>query len=60
VAIPASPLHQKATLGLDLQGGLEGTLQAVPPADRSLTKDDPNRSVDIMGNRVDKLGVSEP
>src|SRR5262249_50491750 len=60
MAIPASPLHQKPTLGLDLQGGLEVTLKAVPPANRSLTKDDLSRSVDIMRNRVDKLGVSEP
>jgi SecD/SecF fusion protein len=60
MAIPASPLHQKATLGLDLQGGLEVTLQAVPPADRELTEEDLNRSVDIMRNRVDKLGVTEP
>ena len=60
MAIPASPLHQKATLGLDLQGGLEVTLKAVPPVDRELTKDDLNRSVDIMRNRVDKLGVTEP
>jgi SecD/SecF fusion protein len=60
LAIPASPIHQKPTLGLDLQGGLEVTLQAVPPANRSLTKDDLDRSVDIMRNRVDKLGVTEP
>jgi SecD/SecF fusion protein len=60
LAIPASPIHQKPTLGLDLQGGLEVTLQAVPPPNRSLTKDDLNRSVDIMRNRVDKLGVTEP
>src|SRR5262245_17310994 len=60
MAIPASPVHQKATLGLDLQGGLEVTLQAVPPPNRSLTKDDLDRSVEIMRNRVDKLGVSEP
>jgi SecD/SecF fusion protein len=60
MAIPASPIHQKATLGLDLQGGLEVTLQAVPPPNRSLTKDDLDRSVDIMRNRVDKLGVTEP
>ena len=60
MAIPASPLHKKPTLGLDLQGGLEVTLQAVPPPNRSLTKDDLSRSVDIMRNRVDKLGVSEP
>ena len=60
IAIPGSPLHQKPTLGLDLQGGLEVTLQAVPPPNRSLTKEDLGRSVDIMRNRVDKLGVTEP
>ena len=60
LAIPASPIHQKPTLGLDLQGGLEVTLQAVPPPNRDLTKEDLERSVDIMRNRVDKLGVTEP
>jgi len=57
---PGSPIRDKATLGLDLQGGLEVTLQAVPPPNRELTKDDLDRSVDIMRNRVDKLGVTEP
>ena len=60
MAAPGSPAHQEPTLGLDLQGGLEVTLQAVPPPDRELTEDDLNRSVDIMRNRVDKLGVTEP
>ena len=60
LAVPASPVHQKPTLGLDLQGGLEVTLQAVPPPNRDLTQEDLDRSVDIMRNRVDKLGVSEP
>jgi SecD/SecF fusion protein len=60
LALPSSPLHQSPTLGLDLQGGLEVTLQAVPPADRDLSDEDLNRSVDIMRNRVDKLGVTEP
>ncbi len=59
-ALPASPLQKKPTLGLDLQGGLEVTLQAVPPPNRDLTKDDLSRSVEIMRNRVDKLGVTEP
>jgi SecD/SecF fusion protein len=59
-AVPGSPLQKEPTLGLDLQGGLEVTLQAVPPPNRKLTKDDLDRSVDIMRNRVDKLGVSEP
>jgi SecD/SecF fusion protein len=60
LAVPGSPLREEPTLGLDLQGGLAVTLQAVPPADRELTEEDLNRSVDIMRNRVDKLGVTEP
>ena len=60
LAVPSSPLHQETTLGLDLQGGLEVTLQAVPPKDRELTKEDLERSVEIMRNRVDRLGVAEP
>ena len=60
MAVPGSPLEQRPTLGLDLQGGLEVTLQAVPPRDRKLTQEDLDRSVSIMRNRVDKLGVAEP
>ncbi len=60
LAIPASPFHRAPTLGLDLQGGLEVTLQAVPPKDRELTKEDLSRSVSIMRDRVDRLGVAEP
>ena len=60
LAIPGSPLHKSPTLGLDLQGGLEVTLQAVPPPNRDLTEEDLDRSVEIMRNRVDKLGVSSP
>ena len=60
MVVPASPLHQKPTLGLDLQGGLEITKQAVPPKGRKLTKEDLTRSVSIMRDRVDRLGVSEP
>ena len=40
MVVPSSPLHQKPTLGLDLQGGLEITKQAVPPKGRRLTKED--------------------
>ncbi len=57
---PSSPFHQTPTLGLDLQGGLEITKQAVPPKGRKLTKEDLDRSVTIMRDRVDRLGVSEP
>ncbi|MSO57657.1 MAG: protein translocase subunit SecD [Thermoleophilia bacterium] len=60
LAVPGSPLERSATLGLDLQGGLEVTLQAVPPRDRELTREDLDRSVEIMRDRVDRLGVAEP
>ncbi|HEY6067516.1 MAG TPA: protein translocase subunit SecD [Gaiellaceae bacterium] len=60
LAIPGSPAHRKATLGLDLQGGLEVVLKAVPPKGHKLTSSDLDRSISIMRNRIDKLGVSEP
>jgi SecD/SecF fusion protein len=60
LGIPGSPVHQKTTLGLDLQGGLEVTLQAVPPKGQKLDSSDLDRSVSIMRSRVDKLGVAEP
>ncbi len=58
--VPGSPIHRNATLGLDLRGGLEVVLKAVPPKGRSLTPADLDRSVSIMRNRIDKLGVTEP
>ena len=58
--MPGSPAHKKTQLGLDLQGGLEVVLQAVPPKDHKITTADLDRSVTIMRNRIDKLGVAEP
>jgi SecD/SecF fusion protein len=55
-----SPVHKKLRQGLDLQGGLEVVLQAQPPRGHTLTPEDMARSVDIMRNRIDRLGVSEP
>ena len=60
LAIPGSPVHKKPTLGLDLQGGLEVVLKANPPKGHKLTSEDLDRSIEIMRNRIDKLGVSEP
>ena len=60
IAIPGSPGYQKPVLGLDLQGGLEVVLQAVPPKGHTLTPADLDRSISIMQNRINKLGVSEP
>ncbi len=60
LAVPGSPISDKPTLGLDLQGGLEVTLQAVPPPNRPLQESDLDRSVEILRDRVDRLGVAEP
>jgi SecD/SecF fusion protein len=60
LAIPGSPVHKKVTLGLDLQGGLEVVLQAKPAKGQKLDASALDRSVSIMRQRVDKLGVSEP
>src|SRR6266516_2586205 len=60
LAIPGSPIHKKVTLGLDLQGGLEVVLKAQPAKGQKLDSAALDRSVSIMRQRVDKLGVSEP
>jgi len=60
IGLPGSPAHKSLHKGLDLQGGLEVVLKAQPPKGHKLTAADLDRSVTIMRNRVDKLGVSEP
>jgi SecD/SecF fusion protein len=60
IAVPGSPAHRSLRKGLDLQGGLEVVLKAVPPKGHQLTSEDMSRSIDIMRNRVDKLGVASP
>ena len=60
LGVPGMPGHRQVTKGLDIQGGLEVVLKAVPPKGHKLTAEDLDRSVSIMRNRVDKLGVSEP
>src|SRR4051794_34824747 len=59
LAVPGSPVYQKPTLGLDLQGGLEVVLRAVPPKGHTLDPEDMNRSISVMQERVNKLGVTE-
>ena len=60
LAIPGSPIQKKPTLGLDLQGGLEVVLEAQPTSSKPLNEAEIASSVDIIRNRIDKLGVSEP
>ncbi|MDQ3677494.1 MAG: protein translocase subunit SecD [Actinomycetota bacterium] len=52
---------QKPTkLGLDLQGGVELVYQAKPRKGTPLTPDALDRVIDVMRERVDRLGVAEP
>ena len=60
LAIPASPLQQKPDARPRPAGRSRGDAAGGSAADRELTEEDLNRSVDIMRNRVDKLGVTEP
>ena len=59
-AAPSSPLYKSPALGLDLKGGLQVVLKAEPDSGAPVTSEDMSRSVDIIRNRVDKLGVAEP
>ncbi|MEX0620832.1 MAG: protein translocase subunit SecD [Solirubrobacterales bacterium] len=53
-------VKKPAELGLDLQGGIELTLQARPtPQLPEVTNEAMDRSVDIIRSGCDKLGVSE-
>jgi SecD/SecF fusion protein len=59
-AVATFGFFREPTLGLDLQGGLEVVLEARPEAGQELTDEDLDRSVEIIRERVDKIGVSEP
>ncbi len=54
------PLTENINLGLDLQGGAEVVLQAVPDEGQEVTSADMNQLVSVLDNRVNELGVSEP
>jgi SecD/SecF fusion protein len=60
LAIPQSPIHKPIKLGLDLQGGVELVLRAVPPKGQEVTPENLDLAVEVIRNRVDALGVSEP
>jgi SecD/SecF fusion protein len=59
--IPGVTKAHKTRLGLDLQGGVQLTYQGLPTAQTpKVTQEALSRAVDIMRQRVDQLGVSEP
>src|SRR3954447_12864097 len=53
-------LSKPTRLGLDLKGDVSLTYQAKPTVQSGVTSDAINRTLDIMRERVDQLGVSEP
>lgn len=53
-------LKDNLNLGLDLQGGAEVVLQAVPEEGQTVSSDDMEALKEIMRKRVDNIGVSEP
>jgi len=60
LGVPGSPLHQKPTLGLDLQGGTEVVLKAIPPKGEQVSSSGMDTARSVMDRRVNKLGVTEP
>ncbi len=60
LAVPGSPGYRAPTLGLDLQGGLEVVLKAVPLRGQTINATQMQTAQNIMTNRVDKLGVTSP
>jgi SecD/SecF fusion protein len=62
VAISGIVIASKPTrLGLDLKGGVELVYQGTPTGQvKEVTGSDIDRSIEIIRQRIDKLGVSEP
>jgi SecD/SecF fusion protein len=60
LAIPQSPLHREIKLGLDLQGGVELVLKAIPPKGEEVTDENMDLAIEVIRNRIDALGVAEP
>ncbi len=61
LAVPGSPAYRSPTLGLDLQGGLEVVLRAVPDSkSQPITAAGMQTAQQVMTNRVNKIGVSSP
>ncbi|MEA2355862.1 MAG: SecD/SecF fusion protein, partial [Solirubrobacteraceae bacterium] len=60
VGIPGITKSKATRLGLDLKGGVELVYQGKPTAQSTVNSDSLTRAIDIIRQRVDQLGVSEP
>ncbi len=54
------PILNNLNLGLDLRGGLHVVLQAQEKEGEQITSDTIQKSIGVLRNRVDNLGVKEP
>jgi SecD/SecF fusion protein len=60
LAVPGSPIHRKPTLGLDLRGGTEVVLKAIPDKGQTVNAAQMQTAQQVMINRVDSIGVASP
>ncbi|HEY2310759.1 MAG TPA: protein translocase subunit SecD [Gaiellaceae bacterium] len=60
LAIPGSPIYQKPVLGLDLQGGVEVVLRAIPEKGQTVNTAQMQTAQSIIENRVNGIGVTSP
>ena len=60
LVLSIKPLMNNTKLGLDLQGGAEVVLQAIPDEGQTITSQDMEQLVSVLDKRVNELGVSEP
>lgn len=55
-----NPIKANIKLGLDLKGGLHVVMEAKEKPGQKITQDTIQKSIGILRNRVDELGVTEP
>jgi SecD/SecF fusion protein len=60
LAVPGSPAYKKPTLGLDLRGGTEVILKAVPERGQTLSATGMQTARNIIESRVNSIGVTSP
>jgi SecD/SecF fusion protein len=60
LAVPGSPVYKKPTLGLDLRGGTEVILRAVPERGEQLSATGMQTARSIIEQRVNSIGVTSP
>jgi SecD/SecF fusion protein len=60
LAVPGSPAYKKPTLGLDLQGGLEVVLRAIPDKGQQINSAQMQTAQSIIESRVNSIGVASP